>query len=99
MVETGKVQERQIVLTEKEKDISRMRAKIVYLFDTTGLATAYWGKYVGKIYKVVKIVKHNDGDSVYYLDMGEDGIKLWYGKELELIDDGVPVQPTYAIEQ
>jgi hypothetical protein len=87
------------MLMERDEDISRMKAKIIAVFDTTGLATAYWGKYIGKIFKVVKIVANNDGESIYHLDMGDDGIKLWYGKELELIDDGVPVQPTYAVGQ
>ena len=98
MVETGEMQERQSMLIERDEDISRMRAKIVSICDVTGLATAYFGKYVGKIYKVVKIIKKNDGDSVYHLDMGEDGIRLWYGKEIELIDDGVSVQSMYANE-
>lgn len=81
---------------ERESDVSRMKAKVIHVFDTTGLATAYWGKYIGKVYQVVKINAKNNGDSTYLLDMGKEGIKLWYANEIELIDDGVPLEATYG---
>ena len=80
----------------KGSDVGGMKAKIIHVFDTTGLATAYWGKYVGKIYKVVKINAKNDADFTYLLDLGKDGIKLWYANEIELINDGVVVGETYG---
>jgi hypothetical protein len=90
------MQKRQAVLTNK--DFSRMKAKVIHIFDTTGLATAYWSKFIGKTYQVVRIIAKNNGDSIYHLDMGKDGIKIWYANEIELIDDGEPLQPVYAGE-
>jgi hypothetical protein len=81
---------------KQDKDISRMKAKVIRVFDTTGLASAYWGKYIGKTYKVVKIMAKNNGDTTYLLDMGKDGVKLWYSNEIELIDDGVPLEVAYG---
>ena len=76
-----------------------MKAKVVRVFDTTGLASAFWGKFIGKTYQVVKIMAKNNGDSTYLLDMGKDGVKLWYANEIELIDDGEPSDITYATEK